>query len=80
MFWIVTIYLLTVHAPDGQEIIVNATEISSIRKPRDGAEENFAKGTNCILTMTNGKIISTIERCIDVIKTIREIDVEEGKT
>ena len=73
MIWVV-LYFITVHAPDGQEITLNTNEVSSIRRPREGHEENFAPGTLCILTMTNGKVIQTTETCKEVVQGIKEED------
>ena len=66
------------HAPDGQELVLNIGEISSIRKPQAQADlqQHFAKGTKCILVMTNGKFISTTESCNEIIKAIAAADKE----
>jgi uncharacterized protein YlzI (FlbEa/FlbD family) len=76
MLWFIAFYLILVHAPDGQEVQVNVAEISSIKKPREDAEEHFAEGTRCILTMTNGKFIFTTETCLEITKKIAEIEKE----
>jgi hypothetical protein len=77
MLWFILFHLISVHAPDGQEISINIAEISSIRRPREGAEEHFAAGTMCVLTMTNGKFIFTTEPCFDIIKMISQFENEK---
>jgi uncharacterized protein YlzI (FlbEa/FlbD family) len=72
MFQLLAVLFITVHAPDGQDIEINAAEISSIRKPREDAGDHFAEGTQCVLTMTNGKFHLTTETCLDVVKKIAE--------
>jgi hypothetical protein len=71
------LHLIIVHGPTGQEIDVNITEISSIRRPEAYENEpgtHFAKGTKCILAMSNGKLINTLEDCAEIIKKISEVN------
>jgi uncharacterized protein YlzI (FlbEa/FlbD family) len=71
------VLFIIVHSPgDHQEVQLNASEISSIRKPRD-ADGHFADGTNCLLTMTNGKFFATEETCLEVIHQISEVSKRE---
>jgi hypothetical protein len=70
------IQFVFVHGPDGQEININVAEISSIRQPRENSESHFAKGTNCLVFMTNGKFIATTELCLDIIKQIADHKVK----
>ena len=78
-----TIYLITVHGPDGQEITLNVTEISSIRQVRKTQrdQEHIDKDINCQLFMANGKFIGITETCMDVIKKIAKLEnhLEEEK-
>jgi hypothetical protein len=73
MFYLAAVLFIIVHSPDGQDVQLNIAEISSIRRP-GGSEGHFAKGSNCILTMSNGKFYLTTETCKDVIKKITEIN------
>jgi hypothetical protein len=72
----VLLQLITVHGPTNQEINVNIADISSIRRTEayDDPRAHFAKGVKCILVMNNGKIISTMETCPEVIKKIAEVN------
>jgi uncharacterized protein YlzI (FlbEa/FlbD family) len=77
MFYhLAAVLFIVVHAPDGQEITLNVAEISSIKKPRE-VDGHFAKGTNCLLTMTNGKFFLTTESCLDIVKKIAELDKQK---
>jgi hypothetical protein len=69
---LIAVHFILVHGPDQQEIDLNVNEISSIRDPKDSEDMHYAKGTNCVIVMTNGKIISAIENCSDIIKKISE--------
>lgn len=69
-----TLYLIHVHGPAGQEIEVNVIEISSIREPRKDSQSHFAKGTQCLIYMTSGQFIATIETCQVVEEKITALD------
>jgi hypothetical protein len=59
--------LVVLHGPTGQqEIDINPSEISSLREPREGSDGHFPRGTNCLITMTNGKINAVREDCATV--------------
>jgi hypothetical protein len=48
--------------PDGrQHIDVNPAQVTSVRDPR--AAGHFAKGTKCIVFMSNGNFIAVAEDC-----------------
>jgi hypothetical protein len=64
------IHLLKLHGPDGQTLIVNVDEISSLREPRD-TEGHFAPDVHCLLIMTNGKLNAVTETCEDVAAAIQ---------
>jgi hypothetical protein len=73
----VLLQLISVHGPTGQEIDLNIAEISSIRRPeayKDEPGEHFAKGVKCIIIMANGKIISTMETCAEIIQKIAAVN------
>ena len=72
------LFLILVHGPDGQEIELNVTEISSIRQIRKDASDvgvqHFARGVRCIVIMTNGKFIGVIETCREVVQKIAKVE------
>jgi hypothetical protein len=75
---VVHLLLIHVHGPDGQqEIEINVMEISSIRQVREGAEGHFSPGTNCVVYMSSGRFIPTSETCIDIIKLITRLDIQQ---
>jgi hypothetical protein len=67
---LVTVVFIIVHGPDQQSIEVNAHEISSLREPRKGADEHFGKNVNCLIGMSNGKLINVIETCAAIVEQI----------
>jgi uncharacterized protein YlzI (FlbEa/FlbD family) len=66
--------LITVHGPTGVEIDVNVAQITSIRRPEAIENGHFAKNVKCVLVMTNGKLITTLEECEEVIKKIEAVN------
>jgi hypothetical protein len=72
--WAAGLQLIFVHGPAGQEIDVNITEISTILRPRKDVEGHFAAGTECLLTMNNGKQVATTETCQEIVKMIAGLE------
>jgi hypothetical protein len=70
---LVVLHLIVVHGPDGQTIELNVNEISSIREPRQ-VEGHFGKNVNCLVFMTNGKLIATEDQCPEVLDKIKLIE------
>lgn len=55
------------HGPDRQIIFVNPQEVTSIREPRN-YPGHFAKGTRCLLFVSNGNFIAVTDPC-DFVRT-----------
>jgi hypothetical protein len=64
--FVLALNLIVLHGPDGAEIDINLNEVSSIRDRSVASEGHFAKGVNCLLFMTNGKVIGVREDCDQV--------------
>jgi hypothetical protein len=56
--------LIELHGPDGHTIHVNPAEITSLRAPQTPG--GFAKGTRCLITLTNRSFIAVAETCDQV--------------
>lgn len=71
----VVLRLILLHGPTGHEINLNIADISSIRRPHGYEEqEHHNKKTKCVVVMSNGNFISTLEECEEVIDKITEVD------
>lgn len=68
----VAMEFVIVHGPNGQEISINANHISSVRRPLD-SESHGTAGMKCVVVMTNGKFIGTLETCTQLGDKIRGI-------
>jgi hypothetical protein len=71
MIFLVVIFL-ELHGPNGQVVEINPDEISSLRVPQAGSEHHFAKGTHCLVQMTNGNINAVAETCQAILQTLKE--------
>ena len=60
--------LVELHGPQGQRILVNPPEITSVREPRGLDSGHWARGTKCLLLMADGRIITVVDDC----DTVRE--------
>lgn len=67
------LHLVHIRGPNEQFIELNINEISSIRKPRAN-EEHFAKGTRCLIFTTDGKFISALDTCEQIIEGIKKAE------
>ena len=71
MIFLVVVFL-ELHGPNGQIVEINPGEISSLRVPQAGSEHHFAKGTHCLVQMTNSNINAVVETCGAVLQMIEE--------
>lgn len=53
--------MIILHVATGGEIDVNVESITNMRGPEGQA--NFVKGTNCLVSMSDGKYIAVRETC-----------------
>ena len=72
---VLRLHFILIHGPDSQWIELNINEISSLREVREG-EEAFGPNTKCVIFMTNGKHIGTLETCNEVHKEIDQVERE----
>ena len=66
--------LITVHAGNGDDMQLNTAEISSIRQPRDITEGHWGPNIHCIIVMSNGKFIGTLEDCATIIRLLTKVE------
>jgi hypothetical protein len=59
------LHLVLLHSPDGQEILLNPSEIISIRARRE-EETHFAGKVSCLIFTGDGKFIGVREDCDEV--------------
>lgn len=58
-----TVQLLELHGPDGQKAFLNTHEISTLREPTMADLRRFTRGVHCVVSTTNGKVLSVVEPC-----------------
>jgi hypothetical protein len=60
----VVVALVQFTGPDGkQRIDINPAEVSSVREPVTVNQGHWAKGTNCVIVMSNGRFNAVNEGC-----------------
>jgi len=52
-----------------QQIWVNRDQVVSVRDPQ--RKDGFAGGTRCVVTLSNGNLVSSSEACDMVLKRLR---------
>jgi len=66
--------LIELQGPGGhQKIYVNPVEITSVREPRGVDQGHWARGTQCLLVMTNKNFIAVSDTCDAVRLKIRAL-------
>ena len=58
-----SVQLLELHGPDGQRAFLNPHEISTLREPVAHDLRWFAPQVHCVVSTTNGKVLSVVEPC-----------------
>jgi hypothetical protein len=61
--------LVELYSPGAQIVFINPNQVSSLRIPRSA--KDFAAGTKCVVILSNGNIISSVETCQVVAKRLR---------
>ena len=74
MKWFVVLYLIVLHGPGGQEIVLNPKEIVTLREPR-GDEGHVSGEIHCIINTVDGKFSAVVESCT----LVREMAKENEK-
>jgi len=62
---IAAVALVELHAPSGQVIAINPSQVSSLRAPLD-VSGHWGKGTRCVVVMSNGGFNAVVEDCATV--------------
>jgi hypothetical protein len=62
------VLLIALHAVTGNEIDINAAEITSMyeTKEDDANDKLIVQGVRCVINMTDGKFASVREQCSEV--------------
>jgi hypothetical protein len=55
--------LVELHRPSGAPIYINPDQVTSVRTPENGG--HFARGTRCLIYLTNGNFITVREACAE---------------
>ena len=75
MIRLMVLAFIVVHSLDGKRVEVNVAAISSIRAPRKD-QDLITKEVNCIIGLTNGKSVTTVEPCGEITKMLNELGAQ----
>ena len=68
--FILAMQMLVVHGPDGHEVYINPTEVVGLHD----YEQNKSKpDLNCVVSMTDGKILGTKETCTAIREQLEKL-------
>ena len=68
---ILALTLVEFHAPGGQRVVINPAEVSSLREPMD-INGHLARGTHCVIVMSNGRVNGVAESCAVVEQKLQD--------
>ena len=70
----IVLHLVLLHTVDGRETFVNPTQVASLSSQREGEQNKvLIESVKCVIGLTNGKIISVLEDCDEVVRQLEEI-------
>lgn len=64
--------LIAISGPDGQTIWLNPEAVISVREPRGVGTGHWPAHTRCIVMTLDGKFVTTVERCVDVVRKLEK--------
>ena len=77
MNWVVAeVFLLLLHAPDGQEYRIASEQVTSLHAPRPSGDKHFVSTVHCLVNLADGKFVSVVETCPEVAKKLAEHRLE----
>jgi hypothetical protein len=62
--------LVELHTPAGTTVDINPAEVSSLRQPLELQSQHWARGTRCVIVMSNSRYIAVTEDCPLVLKLL----------
>lgn len=70
---LVAFTLIVLHGLDGSEIHINPDHITNLRpmKPDGGDSKVFVKGVHCMVNLDDGKYVTVIETCPEILEKMR---------
>jgi hypothetical protein len=68
----VVLRLIVLHTVDGHEVNVNPQQVTSLHAAKDDKPNKlYVEAARCIISLTDGKIVSVAEHC-DVVRKLLE--------
>lgn len=66
--------MIVMHTLDGRDVYVNPRHVISISVPREDkdAKKQLTPGVQCVVSFSDGKFVTVVEKCGEVLKKVRE--------
>lgn len=69
----VVLHLVLLHTVDGRETYVNPEQVASMSSHKAGeANKVLVESVECVIGLSNGKIVSVLEPCDEVLRKLEE--------
>ena len=70
---LVVLHLVMLHTVDGHEVAISADQVTSLHAAKEDQDNKFfADSVNCVVGLTDGKFVSTAEKCSEVKQLLEE--------
>ena len=70
----IVVHLVLLHTVDGRETFVNPEQVVSLSSHKVGEQNKvLVESVECVLGLSNGKIVSVMEPCDEVIQKLEEV-------
>jgi uncharacterized protein YlzI (FlbEa/FlbD family) len=67
-------HLVLLHTVDGRETFVNPEQVVSMSSHKAGEQNKvLVESVECVLGLSNGKIVSVLEPCDEVLRKLEEV-------
>jgi hypothetical protein len=68
----IVLHLIVLHTVDGHEVSINPKQVTSLHAAKDDqANKHYVEDARCIISLTDGKFVTVIERC-DAVRKLLE--------
>jgi uncharacterized protein YlzI (FlbEa/FlbD family) len=69
----IAVHLILLHTVDGRETFINPEQVASLSSHKAGeANKVLVESVECVIGLSNGKIVSVLEPCFEVVQKLEE--------
>jgi hypothetical protein len=64
--------LIVLHSGEGGPVMIAPDAVVSLRGPAGDENKHFSKNVRCLLNLSDGKFVTVMETCDEVVRRLRE--------